>query len=156
MITDVSLVVTAVGVLGAWFSLRQSYHDRLHQLESRYVDRYWKITEQLTLDALRATRQTPDHEVNVNPEDEKAIRSYIILCEDEIEQRANGYITDTTYSEWIEGIHQQFSNNPMFSKVWGDTKSELTFPYVYMEQLLGGTRRMIRCTCRGSRRSPAA
>lgn len=138
MIADISLIVTAVGVMGAWFSLRQSYRERLRQLESRYVERYWKILDQLSLDALRATAKTKNPKVS--PCDERAIRSYIILCEDEVELRKNGYISDATYKEWTDGIRGQFLN-PMFQKVWNqvwqDANDKQTFPYANLAHLLG-------------------
>jgi hypothetical protein len=40
----------------------------------------------------------------VSPYDEKAIRSYFFLCEDELEMRASGYISDNTYKIWTDGI----------------------------------------------------
>ena len=137
MIADISLIVTALGVLGAWFSLRQSYRERLRQLESRYVERYWKILDQLSLNALRATAKTRNPKAS--PDDERAIRSYIILCEDEVELRKNGYISDATYKEWADGTIGQFLN-PMFKEVWKkvqqDANDKQTFPYANLAQLL--------------------
>lgn len=54
---------------------------------------------------------------------------------DEIEQPANGYITDTNYIEWRDGIFQQVKN-PMFSAVRKDVKGEEAFPYAHLEKLL--------------------
>lgn len=139
MISDVSLAVTAFGVLGAWFSLwfglRKSNREQARHFEATYIQRYWKIHEQLSLDVLRASGKDSGLEVKVGPEDEKAIRSYIILCEDELEQRAEGHITDTTYREWSEGICQQF-RNPMFMQVWEEVKREPVFPYKHLKELL--------------------
>lgn len=134
--TDISLIFTAIGAIGAFFSLRQSYVSGVRQYETRYEDRYWKILDQLTLDTLRIARKNPNPEVDVNSHDEKAIRGYINLCEDELEQRAGGYITDITYREWRDGILQQFNNNSAFSKIWEDTVNEAAFPYNHLEKLL--------------------
>lgn len=80
--TDISLIFTAIGAIGAFFSLRQSYVSGVRQYETRYEDRYWKILDQLTLDTLRIARKNHNPEVDVNSDDEKAIRGYINLCED--------------------------------------------------------------------------
>src|SRR5262249_52560811 len=118
------------GVLG----LRQSYRERLRQFESRYVERYWQILDQLSLVALSGS--CPDV---VTDGDNKAIRSYLILCEDEIEMRMNGYIADRTYELWAEGIFNQL-RQPMFAKIWDQVKEEHvkqgTFPFVHLSHLV--------------------
>jgi len=37
MVSDIALIVTAFGVIGVMFGLRQSYRERLRQFESLYV-----------------------------------------------------------------------------------------------------------------------
>lgn len=137
--TEISLISLAVGILGGWisfvFTWWRSYRQQVRQFEAKYVERYWKILDQLSLHALRATRKDPNLRVRVRPDDEKAIRSYILLCEDELEQRAAGRISNTTFREWRDGIHDQFKN-PMFRKIWMKTKAELTFPYKHLGELL--------------------
>jgi hypothetical protein len=53
MASDIALFITAIGVLGVVVGLRQSYLERLQQFEEKYVERYWKILDRLSLDALR-------------------------------------------------------------------------------------------------------
>lgn len=134
MISDIALIVTAAGVLGVMFGLRQSYRERLRQFEALYVERYWKILDQLSLDALKGSRS-----VHVNGEDEKAIRGYILLCEDELQMRRNGYISDSTYLVWADGMLGQFCQ-PMFKHVWIQVQQEATdhhsFPYEHLNRLL--------------------
>jgi hypothetical protein len=112
MIADIALCVTAAGVIAAVFGLRQSYRERLRQFEAMYVQRYWSIIDRLSLGALAsATAAHPDDG------DEKAIRAYLLLCEDELEMRARGYIADGTYWIWADGIRGQL-RQPMFEGVW--------------------------------------
>jgi hypothetical protein len=136
MVSSIALIVTAIGVLGVMFGLRQNYRERLRQFEEMYVERYWRIVDQLSLDALKALRPA-----QVCPEDEKAIRTYILLCEDELQLRASGYISDGTYKVWAEAIHDQLSQ-PMFKEVWTqieeEAKEHRTFPYEYMRRFLDG------------------
>lgn len=107
MISDIALVVTAVGVIGVVVGLRQNYRERLRQFESRYVERYWKILDQLSLDAVRGELAG-----EICESDEKAIRSYISLCEDELEMRHYSYIADSTYELWGEVSRISWANTP--------------------------------------------
>lgn len=134
MISDIALVLTALGVLGVVVGLRQNYRERLRQFEGRYVERYWKILDQLSLDALRGSLTSEICESN-----EKAIRSYISLCEDELEMRHFGYIADSTYELWGEGMRSQLKEHA-FGSVWKQVQQEIeskqSSPLVYLHQLM--------------------
>jgi len=90
LIGDIALIVTAIGVLGVVLGLRQNYRERLRQFQGMYVERYWMNLDKLSIDALSGS--FPD---KITEDDDKAIRSYILLCEDELEMRENGYIAPT-------------------------------------------------------------
>jgi hypothetical protein len=111
MLNIFSFVVAIIGVAGLLFSLRQAYRARLRQFEEKYVERYWSILDSLSLAALSISDQLPDHD------DEVTIRKYIFLCEDELQMRKNGYISDETYYEWADGMLDQLEQ-PMFKQVW--------------------------------------
>jgi hypothetical protein len=134
LIGDIALIVTAIGVLGVVLGLRQSYRERLRQFEAMYVQRYWMILDRLSIDALSGSY--PD---KITDDDDKAIRSYLLLCEDELEMRENGYIADNTYKLWAEGIGSQLKQQ-MFEKVWNqlmeDAADHHTFPYIHLNRLL--------------------
>lgn len=134
LISDIALIVTALGVIGVMFGLRQSYRERLRQFESLYVERYWKILDQLSLAAIKSSSAA-----SVSPEDEKAIRNYILLCEDELQMRQDGYISDSTYTVWADGMREQVGQ-PMFKKIWTEVTKEAkehrTFPYEHLRKLL--------------------
>jgi hypothetical protein len=117
MLNISSFVVAVVGVAGLLFSLRQAYRARLRQFEEKYIERYWDILGKLSLPALSISDQSP------GSDDERAIRSYIFLCEDELQMRKNGYISDSAYYEWSSGMVDQFKQ-PMFREVWGRIKEE--------------------------------
>jgi len=118
LIGDIALIVTAIGVLGVVLGLRQNYRERLRQFEAMYVGRYWMILDKLSIDALSGS--CPD---KISEDDNKAIRSYILLCEDELEMRDNGYIADSTYKLWADGIRNQLKQ-PMFEKIWEQVAEE--------------------------------
>jgi hypothetical protein len=118
LVSDIALIVTAVGVLGVVFGLRQGYRERLRQFEEKYVERYWKILDELSLEVVRVPASD-----KVGRSDEKAIRTYIALCEDELEMRHYGYIADSTYELWAEGIRSQLRQGP-FETVWKQVQQE--------------------------------
>ena len=96
MVSDVALIIAAIGASGAVFALRQAYRQRQHQIEAMYVQRFWAIYDRFSLAAL--SKNPPNGQL---PEDdEKAIRAYIRLCEDELEVRAEGWVSDTAYMLW--------------------------------------------------------
>jgi hypothetical protein len=134
MLSDIALFITALGVLGVVFGLRQNYLERLQQFEGKYVARYWDILDRLSLDVLKGAH--PDH---ISAHDSKNIRCYILLCEDELEMRGNGYISDQTYDLWADGIRTQFQQ-PMFEETWKQVREEAAsnqnFPYENLRHLL--------------------
>jgi len=135
LLSDIALIVTAVGVLGVVFGLRQSYRERLRQFEEKYVERYWRILDELSLEAVRGPFSG-----EVGRSDEKAIRSYIALCEDELEMRHYGYIADSTYELWSEGTRSQLRQQP-FEIVWKqvqqETATDSASKYEYLHVLMG-------------------
>lgn len=146
MIGDIALIVTALGVLAAVYGLRQSYRERLQQFESMYVTRYWSLLDRLSVEALRGSDPK-----SLSNSDERVIRAYIRLCEDELEMREAGYIGDNTYILWAEGICEQFQQ-PMFERIWKHVRSELTFLYNHLDALLGQGRDYDPCKMRTWRR----
>jgi len=129
VLADIALIVTAAGVVAAVFGLRQSNRERLRQFEAMYVQRYWSILDQLSLGALSGSAEEDPSET-----DEKAIRAYLFLCEDELEMRAKGYIADTTYRIWADGALAQLKQ-PTFRAVWEQVLKEPTFPYEHLRAL---------------------
>jgi len=75
-----------------------------------YVQRYWTIIDRFSLEA--ASKDRPD--AKPDESDQKAIRAYIRLCEDELEMRAEGWISDSTYKIWASSICMQL-RLPMFT-----------------------------------------
>lgn len=138
MVSDIALIVTAIGVFGVVLGLRQSYRERLRQFEAKYVERYWKISDQLTLSAIKGSFSGEAGE-----RDERAIRSYIMLCEDELEMRRYGYIADSTYEMWAEGIRAQLTQS-CFKNIWERVESEIgpesASQYTYLRTLISADR----------------
>lgn len=132
MVSDIALFVTAIGVLGVVYGLRQSYRQRLRQFEAMYIQRYWSLLDRFSLDLIMGSSTG-----QISVDDEKVIRSYFFLCEDELEMRAKKYIADDTYKTWAEGILEQLEQ-PMFKEVLNRLSEEDAFPYEYLNNLLKG------------------
>ena len=130
MLSDIALFITAIGVLGVVYGLRQAYRQRLRQFEELYVQRYWALLDKFSLEVLKGSSIE-----QVDPDDEKAIRSYFFLCEDELEMPERKSISDSTYSTWVAAILEQVEQ-PMFREVLNRLRKEDAFPYEYLSQLL--------------------
>jgi hypothetical protein len=120
MIADVASIATAIGVLTAVGVLRQNQRQRVRQFEDMYVLRYWEIMDRLSLPALRGDSKDP-----LEPSDEKAVRAYFRLCEDELQLREDAWISDSTWEIWAAGIRQQMNSWP-FREVWDAVTSSST------------------------------
>ena len=118
MLQDVTAIITSIGVVFAALSIRANQRQRLRQFEAFYVKRYWTLMDGLSLDALK-----DDSSKGLHARDEKVIRAYIRLCEDECELREKGWIADATWSIWLDGMSAQFSRSP-FDAVWKRVKKD--------------------------------
>ena len=73
-------------------------------LEMLYVQRYWAL-----MDA-RSVHWVLDR--NPTPEDRVVVRGYLQLCEDEIDLRRLGRVTDNTRGFWDESMLSQLHDPP--------------------------------------------
>lgn len=112
-------IVTALGVLLAALALRASQRQRLRQFEAVYVQRYWTLMDELSLAGMRG--DPGSHE---DPENEKVVRAYVLLCEDQCEMRSAGWIGDATWRIWREGMTENLGDSAgkpgrePFASVW--------------------------------------
>ena|ERR1700729_3827239 len=91
--------------------------------------------DRLSLDALsNAACTEPDQA------DERIIRAYLLLCEDELGMRKQGYIADAIYEIWAGWMRAQLSQ-PMFATVWRKVTSESSFPYGNLKALCDSDKR---------------
>ncbi|MFJ8045998.1 hypothetical protein ACIRBX_36350 [Kitasatospora sp. NPDC096147] len=112
MLADTAAIATVLAVIAAVLSLRQIQRQRIRAFEDFYVARYWKLMDDLSLPVLKATTT-----VTLTEADERVLRAYLILCEDELELRAAGWISDRTWRIWSAAMRQQFAWAPV-SQVW--------------------------------------
>ena len=119
MIQNIAAVATTVAALIALFagvvaakSLWALNRQRIRQFETTFVERYWSLMDRLSLAALRGV-----HQPNIADEDAKVSRLYLRLCEDQLELRRDGWISDETWEVWEPGIIAQIHRWP-FSAEW--------------------------------------
>jgi hypothetical protein len=127
VLEKIAWVATAVGVFVAVFAVRAANSQRRRQFETIYVQRYWALMDQLSLDAHKGCEpqslDSSGHAAaiaagpHVSDTDQRVVRSYLRLCEDELELRREGWISRETWAIWRTGIAAQLDRWP-FKPVW--------------------------------------
>lgn len=100
-------VIAAIGVLVAFFAaltaLPATLYIRRREFEDIYVQRYWSISDRIPLNFRIGLKDRSDVVAYLEGIDEKtktALWDYLALCEDEIDLRIKGQITDETWDIW--------------------------------------------------------
>ncbi|MET8098443.1 hypothetical protein ABZV29_18440 [Streptomyces sp. NPDC005236] len=114
----IAQAVIACTVLGGALGLRQSRKLRILNYEDRFEERYWLLMERLSLNALRGDVEM--HEP-CDDSDQKLVRSYFRLCETQLNMRAEGWITDNTWTAWTKGMQTRLDQWP-FSEIWSQIR----------------------------------
>ncbi|UOE42890.1 hypothetical protein [Agromyces larvae] len=114
-----SVVVQALTALAIVFAAWQLlFHSRqMHRdFELIYVQRYWELMD----------RRSPGFvtEGRGRRTDRPLITAYLQLCEDEIDLRRLGRVTDNTWGFWARSIVDQASTSPYASEL-GRVRPEL-------------------------------
>lgn len=94
-VTALAIVVTAWQLL---YHARQMHRD----LEMEYVRQYWTIMSRASDEWLESFFESEPP----TKSDYRVLLDYLHLCEDEIELRANGRVTDNTWAIWVAAISQ--------------------------------------------------
>lgn len=112
--------ITALAILFAGWQLL--YHSRaMHrELEMAYVQRYWQLMDDRS-GSFVLTREPA-------PGDDVVISRYLQLCEDELELRELGRVTDATWAFWSKSMFEQVSV-PAYRRVL-DGMPDDQFPYL--------------------------
>lgn len=103
-----------MGVGAGVLQLGSLRKQRRRTFEDFYVERYWKVMDNLSLEAVKGEVAK---DTWVLPEDEKAVLAYLRLSEDELDLRAKGWISTSTWHLWWGGVQVQLSRAP-FKKIW--------------------------------------
>ena len=97
--TEVVSTLTLVAVVAAVVQLRLHNQQMHRDFEGMYVQRYWALMD----------RRSSSFQVEGRPStsDAAVIHAYLQLCEDELDLRRVGRITDSTWVEWARWIREQ-------------------------------------------------
>lgn len=107
---EASYVATTFGAVAlfiALWSLFVSRRQSREEFEMNYVNRYWRILDGMTGD-FRFRGDAP------TARDVDAMYSYVALCEDEIDLRRNGYLTNRTWRCWSGYIADVFQKDERY------------------------------------------
>jgi hypothetical protein len=111
--------ITAVAIIFAGWQLL--YHSKaMHRdLEMAYVSRYWQLMD----------GRSPQFVLSRKPSkvDQAVIARYLQLCEDEVELRSLGRVTDDTWRFWAKSIHAQVSAQSYRDALAAAPADELVF-----------------------------
>jgi hypothetical protein len=91
---SVAQIVTGIAFVFAALQIREARKQLHRELENLYVQRYWKILDQMP---------TWGHDLRQRRVKVGLLR-YMQLCEDEIDLRSHGRITDDTWRIWSIGM----------------------------------------------------
>lgn len=97
VLADGATVVTGVAVAFALVQFFQARKQRCRDADQWYVDRYWKLQDQKTVKwGLHGTIKS------VVPL--RVLHAELMLCEDELDARANGWVTNDSWRIWSPSI----------------------------------------------------
>lgn len=111
--------LTLVGITLCASALRAAQCQRILQFENLFVQRYWTLIDRLSLTALSG-----DSNGKLQDDDNRIIRAYFRLCEDELELRKSGWISDSTWKMWRVGMFAHLRRWP-FSELWQHVNNEV-------------------------------
>ena len=107
-------VASLVAIIVAIVQLSQLRKQRIRDFEDLFVQRYWAIMDSLSLKAIEC--DAPDDRA-VEADDRRAVMAYLRLSEDELELRAERWVSPDTWEQWRAGIASQLRRWP-FDVVW--------------------------------------
>jgi hypothetical protein len=98
---------TALAVIVALFQLRGARQQAHRDFENLYVQRFWEIS-----DSFSASSRTHLPDRKFKRQDIPAALAYLQLCEDEIDVRSLGRVTNDTWRFWSDAIIAEVSQEP--------------------------------------------
>lgn len=114
-----------VGLIALITSSAGAAKARVKTIEDAYVARYWQILDRFPAPALVA-EDGPE----CDPEELKAVRLYLRLCEDELELRQLGWVGGKTWQQWRPGIQAQLNQWPVVDE-WAPIRDHQCAPHQF-------------------------
>lgn len=117
---NVATIVTAAAVVVAILSFIGDRSQRHREFESLYVQRYWAIQDRQSADVRLGLRRP------LRKADRALALDYLRLCEDELEIRKNGLVTNRTWKIWAAAIQTGIAS-PLCRELIAERPAELVF-----------------------------
>lgn len=105
-------IVTAVAIVFAVLQFVGGRTQRHREFENLYVKRYWEL-----LDTMSFKLYVNQPMRRLSAGDKRVVHAYLRLCEDELDLRTQGFITDRTWAIWSEGMRAQLRSGPYYSEL---------------------------------------
>lgn len=112
-------LITAVAIVFAVLQLVGDRAQRHREFENLYVQRYWSLLDRMSDELYSGSG-------NESKEDARTIIAYLRLCEDEIDLRQQGFVSDQTWKIWAWGITEQMEQKPYRDQLKLMAADELT------------------------------
>ncbi|MFJ8406361.1 hypothetical protein ACIQ9K_38780 [Streptomyces microflavus] len=100
-----------IALIALFHSSRAAAKARVKTIEDAYIARYWQILERFPSSALVGEEKADG--ASCDPEELRAVRLYLRLCEDELELRELGWVSTETWEQWRLGIRAQLNQWPV-------------------------------------------
>lgn len=136
-VTALASGITAATVFfGALVARRRIHKQRQREFEDFYVRRYWELLDRMSMDTLRGI----DPGRRLRKKEERAIRLYFRLSEDQADLREQGWVSQATWEEWRGSIRSQLSRQP-FRRLWKeaveDAEKHRDYEFRHLRNLCG-------------------
>lgn len=135
-------LVTAGAIVFAVFQVVGSRTQRHREFENLYVQRYWALLDRMSLQLYTGSTR---RRLSGQDKDKRVIHDYLRLCEDELDLRREGFITDRTWEIWSKGILAQLAPGPYLTVFESRGEGELpmltSFLDGYRDPLTWGKRK---------------
>lgn len=131
-VTAVVSVITMIAVLLGVLQIRYVNQQMHRELEMQYLERFWAVMDRRSLGLkLEEAGSTGDQ---VSREDQAVLREYLALCEDQIELRKLGRVTDHTWGYWREDIRNMCQSETLRAALAREGQDH----YPHLRELAGG------------------
>lgn len=126
------MVVLGLGLLAFAVAAYQNLltrRQRVRDFELSFIERYWTLC-----DRIRSPRSGRAGYSKLVVDERPDIELYLELCEDEVDMRRLGMISDYTWNVWREGIVSALEHEP-YRTVWLEIREVTTGRYAHLRDI---------------------
>lgn len=113
-------ILTLIAIAFAVLQLVGDRNQRHREFENLYVQRYWNLVDRMSDDLYLKSNE----ELRRPSSDSRLMVAYLRLCEDQIDVRKEGFVTDRTWKIWGGGIRTQLEE-AAYKRQFKENESDL-------------------------------